>query len=744
MSKRPLVFCVPVFAATLYLAVTLQKSITLPVPLFLCALFLIALAVFFERKHIRTVLLLALSVGFALTFLSAYDAIFVSPVRAFNGQTVAVTGTLCQDPDRYDDCQRAELRIQPNEKAPRSFRTLCYLPLTEEPLCAGDQVSFKAKFYLASDAEGFDRAAYQASGGCFISSEFVKDDDGHAVLFSILERGTRSIWYYPARAAHTCKKIIADHLPDRESGLLTALLLGDKSGLGRADSTALRKAGLSHVIAVSGLHVGFLVAFCFLIFGRRWGTGLSIVVILLFIPMAGATPSVIRAGIMYIVAAGGFLFRREADSLNSLCLALLLLLFSNPYSIASLSLQLSFAATLGLILFAGRLQRSIMRLFAGAPRLLQKVMRFLAGAVACTICATLFTMPILFSSFGYVSVLSLLSNLLVVGVTAVCFIGGLLLCLFGAMHVGLAAGIACVLRPLLSYILFVAKRVASIPLGLIYWEDAFGIAALLIFFAVVWLWMYAGSKIRWRIVLPGVCLTLIMLTAAGTLTQRSQYQVTYLPCGSGQTILVSSAPDNLTVIDCSSTRQDAAELLDEWMLWHDFDHIDTLILTAVDKGHARSLPDILDRMPVEQIIIPDGCKRTKHNGAYLDRLEQGAVPVQKVSGEQLLSGIPQLSLFALTDGKLGVQIGLHTLVLHSPTQKQLAAYLKEHRLTAPNIVLSQGQTSDISLLRQASADLQAETIILQVGSHPMRQLNGIPILSPYQTGEIVLNYKKGE
>lgn len=75
---------------------------------------------------------------------------------------------------------------------------------------------------------------------------------------------------------------------------------------------------------------------------------------------------------MYLIAAGAFLTRREANSLNSLFAALGLLLLVNPYAIASLSLQLSFAATLGLILLSGRMQRRLMRPFAKAPKTRRK------------------------------------------------------------------------------------------------------------------------------------------------------------------------------------------------------------------------------------------------------------------------------------------------------------------------------------------------------------------------------------
>ena len=108
-------------------------------------------------------------------------------------------------------------------------------------------------------------------------------------------------------------------------------------------------------MAVSGLHIGFLVGFCTLLFGKRWGTVASIPLVLLFVPVAGATPSVLRAALMYLTAAGGFLLRRRSGGLNALLMALAVLLLVNPYAIASVGLQLSFASTLGLILFAGKL-----------------------------------------------------------------------------------------------------------------------------------------------------------------------------------------------------------------------------------------------------------------------------------------------------------------------------------------------------------------------------------------------------
>ena len=88
--------------------------------------------------------------------------------------------------------------------------------------------------------------------------------------FSVLQTENQSLRWIPQRIARFCKQAIQDTLPQREAGLLTGLLIGNTDGISDADTISLRIAGLSHLVAVSGLHVGFLVAFCYLISDAGW------------------------------------------------------------------------------------------------------------------------------------------------------------------------------------------------------------------------------------------------------------------------------------------------------------------------------------------------------------------------------------------------------------------------------------------------------------------------------------------
>lgn len=744
MTGRPIVLCAGTAAAALFLAAQLGIPLDARILGLLLGLGVLALAFALTKPRLRAALIAVCAACTSLLFLCAYTSWVVAPVRSCNGRVLEITATLRSDPVIYEDNQRARLRVDPVGKAERPFQVYCYLPLTEEPLLAGDTVRLKARFYLASDSEGFDRAAYQAANGCFIATTCAKDADGKVLSFS-WEVGDRDgLQNLPARIARACKARIDALYPGTTGALMRALLLGDRTALDHMDYAALRKAGLSHLVAVSGLHVGFLVSFCCLLFGRRWGSLFSILAIACFMPVAGLTPSVVRAGIMYLITVGGFFLKREADSLNSLFIALLILLAGNPYAILSLGLQLSFSATLGLILFAGPLQKQILQpLPKTAPSPVKSFCTVIAGTISCSICSLLFTTPFLLSSFGYVSVLSVLSNLVVSGVTAVCFVSGLLSCALYGFALPAARLMAGIATPLLRYIQYVANGVSRVPFGLLYCGDAFGLASLALFFAAVFTWLVRTKLRRAYTILTVCCAAMLISAAVGLYREHTRYSMTVLSCGDGEALIVSETGGEMVLVDCgSSAYQTAADQVEEWMLWHGFDRIDTLVLTAVDLTHARDLPALMDIAKPASIAIPHGCKETKYNAELLLLLRNTDVPVREVSAESVCAEELPVQAFPVTDGKLGVAIGEEVKVLHSPTQKQLAAYLQENDCAAPTAILSGRQVEDGELLRDALARLGTTHIILQSGWNGLSGLDGITVSSTRDTGEQVYHYPK--
>ena len=132
---------------------------------------------------------------------------------------------------------------------------------------------------------------------------------------------------------------------------MRALLIGDKSNFSDSFSEQVADTGVSHIFAVSGMHLSFFVS-AILVFGRnrRWVCALAIAAAFLFAAVTGFSASVVRAAVMQTSVLTAPLFRRENDSLTSLSASLLLLLCGNPYAVADVGLQLSFLSVLGLSL----------------------------------------------------------------------------------------------------------------------------------------------------------------------------------------------------------------------------------------------------------------------------------------------------------------------------------------------------------------------------------------------------------
>ncbi len=730
MRERPLVyFSLPV-TAVMYFLVYFDLRPGVHLSMLLLSFFMALAGFMVKRDKVFQVCCMFISAAAALCWFSFYDKLLAEPARNLKGSTVEVKATVISDAEIYGGRQRAEIKV----KSEPPYKAMCYFPLTETPLLAGDEVKAHISLHLPGNTDGFDRSLYQAADGRYVSAICTLDDNDNPYLFTVSRENENDVRYLPARIARYCKTVVRGVLPENEAGLLAALLIGDKEGLSDDDELSLRIAGLSHLTAVSGLHVGFLVGFCCLVFGRQIGSFVSIPLILLFALVAGCTPSVMRAAIMYMIALSAFIIRREADALNSLCFALLILLMLNPYSIASLSLQLSFSSTLGLILFAGKLQSRLMKPFKKLPGLLQKLCQAVIGGVSCTVCAMLFTAPIMFTSFGSVSLLSVFSNVLTVGMTAVSFIGGFLLCVFSFISLQAAAVVAVIEKPLLQYILFIAGKVSEIPFGRVYAEDVFGVLALFVFFAGVLLFAIKGRAAKWKLILPLMCGVAALLVCGSVIYRNTHYTVSFLPCGSGEAVIVEDK-GKLALIDCGGDGgyHNAAVLVKEWVRWHGFDSIDVLVLTAVDKTHARDLKELTENVETSSIFIPKGSKKTKNNADLMKLTEE--LGAETIDEKKAFKGLP-VEAFPVVDGKLGVLVGEHTLILHSPTQKQLAKYLEANECHAPEIVLSERNLEDEDLLKAAVDKIGAETVIVQAGWSCPENVAGLPVESPYISGEI--------
>ncbi|MGI8407758.1 MAG: ComEC/Rec2 family competence protein, partial [Actinomycetota bacterium] len=254
-------------------------------------------------------------------------------------------------------------------------------------------------------------------------------------------------------------------LEPRAGALSLGLVIGDTSGFDVGTEGSFRRAGLSHLVAVSGSNVAIVLG-AVLILGSRLSVPLRLslagAALGIFVLVVGPEPSVLRAAAMGVVALLALLLGRRSEPLQALCLATMVLSALRPTLVFSLGFWLSVAATLGIILWASAASRSLERIIGSGRK------RAWLGAAFGVTCAAQFAVaPILALVFGTLSVTGPLANLLAVPAVPLATILGFLAAVTGTIAAPLADVCAFLSAPFLGWILWVADH-----LGRSDWSDA--------------------------------------------------------------------------------------------------------------------------------------------------------------------------------------------------------------------------------------------------------------------------------
>lgn len=394
--KRPLAFFGLSFLTAQLFAVILP-----PAAILLPAAFLMGLALIRSKRPVPLFLWVAGS-AVLLSFAAhaAFLALRVEPAlkwAGFSGQIEAVVEE--SEPSFQDGMVRGVITVVKAQGRPVHFKARVEDLPDSRP---GEKISGSFTFEnLPSDPWKSSRYA----DGIYLQASYQSDiawlGESGALRFRLAD--LRQDMSYQIRR----------YLPEPFGPILAAITLGDKSHLSDSAQTVFRRAGISHLAVVSGLHltlicglfVGQVSAFSRLRRLRALGCALFT---LLIMAITGFTPSICRAGLTMLLICLGNLLLAPADGLTSLSLAGILLCLQNSYAVWDLSFQLSFCATAG-VLAAGECSRR----WADSG---SRVLRLLAGAgslVLPSAFAALATLPIQLLHGLSVSGVSVLTNLLV-------------------------------------------------------------------------------------------------------------------------------------------------------------------------------------------------------------------------------------------------------------------------------------------------------------------------------------------
>ena len=255
-------------------------------------------------------------------------------------------------------------------------------------------------------------------------------------------------------------------MPAPESALLNGILIGDDNELPASIQTAFRRSGTSHIVAISGFNVSIVVALVVPLLSRwinkRRAAMVAIPAIVLYTLLTGASASVVRAALMAIIVMFGQMIWRRGITLNTLCAAAFCMCVGDPQTLFDIGFQLSFMATLGLVIYSGWLSDLISKPIERLPsERLQKLAGSLADVLLPTLTANLTTLPLMLTSFQQWSLVAPLANTLVLPIQP------------ALMVLGIIAGVSGIFSTALGTLLGLpAYALLTFTLRLVEWASA--------------------------------------------------------------------------------------------------------------------------------------------------------------------------------------------------------------------------------------------------------------------------------
>ncbi len=407
-------------------------------------------------------------------------------------------------------------------------------------------------------------------------------------------------WWLRARAwVHLT---IQRQLPPVSGALFEGLLIGERRQLPPTLAADFRAAGVFHILAISGFNVG-LVATAVLVLLRvvhlpaRVAAALALLTLGGFAAVVGGQASVIRATVMAGLVLVGQLLGRETGAWNSLAAALLLLLAWEPDALAEPGLQLSFAATAGILHLAPAIR-------AALPARWPAVVATGAGVSAG---AQLAVAPLMLLHWNQLSLIGVAANLLVVPLAAVLTTLGLLGVLLAAVSEAVGHAIFQTLWVLLLGLRLIVRAFAAVPGAVVHLPTP---SLLAVGAVTVGLIVLPRATTRPRRLLVGALATVAAVSTGLAQLPDGRLHVLMLDVGQGDAILVRSPDGQALLVDTGGGgpgRSDRGEHVILPVLRRAGIHrLAALAVTHGDPDHAGGLTSLLEGIPVDAVWVAAG------------------------------------------------------------------------------------------------------------------------------------------
>lgn len=435
------------------------------------------------------------------------------------------------------------------------------------------------------------------------------------------------------------------NMPKRTANLLLGILIGERDNIQEDIIESFRTANLSHILAVSGAHTSYIIlGITYLISKsktpKRIGYIITIINLLIFIIITGASYSVVRACIMAIVVIGAKICYRKENFFTSICISLIIILIQNPFAINDIGLKLSFMGTAGIVIF----NKSITNFFIKL-----KIRQKIAEALSVTFSAQLMIMPITILNFNTISLTFFISNILASSLLGIIIIFGFISIFISSILNPISKILFLILHIFLELLILVSKVTEKIPGSSILVKTP-NILFAIVYYILILFFNYffvikqnPTRRFHKKIikiitikniknafkVIAVVFLIMLLLTRIVRIINPT-LKIYFIDVGQGDSTLIVTPKNKKILIDGGEGK---TNVLFQYLLDKRINKIDYIIISHFDSDHCNGLIEIIEKMRVENIVMSKQSKESEEYKKILEIIKQKNIKVSSVKAE---------------------------------------------------------------------------------------------------------------
>lgn len=435
------------------------------------------------------------------------------------------------------------------------------------------------------------------------------------------------------------------NMPKRTANLLLGILIGERDNIQEDIIESFRTANLSHILAVSGAHTSYIIlGITYLISKsktpKRIGYIITIINLLIFIIITGASYSVVRACIMAIVVIGAKICYRKENFFTSICISLIIILIQNPFAINDIGLKLSFMGTAGIVIF----NKSITNFFIKL-----KIKQKIAEALSVTFSAQLMIMPITILNFNIISLTFFISNILASPLLGIIIIFGFISIFISSILNPISKILFLILHIFLELLILVSKVTEKIPGSSILVKTP-NILFAIVYYILILFFNYffvikqnPTRRFHKKIikiitikniknafkVIAVVFLIMLLLTRIVRIINPT-LKIYFIDVGQGDSTLIVTPKNKKILIDGGEGK---TNVLFQYLLDRRINKIDYIIFSHFDSDHCNGLIEIIEKMRVENIVMSKQSKESEEYKKILEIIKQKNIKVSSVKAE---------------------------------------------------------------------------------------------------------------